>query len=254
LLPPLSFAGIIDAVTAPDRAVTARTVRERAREELTREIVAAARRQLAVEGAAALSLRAVARELGLVSSAVYRYVASRDELLTLLIIEAYDTLGGAVEGAEEAAPRGDLAARWQAACAGFRRWSLDHPHEFALVFGSPVPGYAAPQDTIGPASRVPRVLIGLLAAAADAGLVDHEAARDLPADVRRALSPVRAGVPDTIPDDLLARGLLVWTLLVGAVSFELFGHTHNVVDDEPDLRTAFFTDQMRRAAELVGLA
>ena len=56
-----------------------------------------------------------------------------------------------------------------------------------------------------------------------------------------------------LPDELLARGLLAWTLLVGAVSFELFGHTHNVVDDDPALREAFFTDQMRRAGELVGL-
>ncbi len=81
---------------------TAKGVRERARAEITSEIVRAGRDQLATDGAAALSLRAVARELGMVSSAVYRYVASRDELLTLLIIEAYDALGAAVE--EEAAP------------------------------------------------------------------------------------------------------------------------------------------------------
>jgi AcrR family transcriptional regulator len=77
-----------------------RTARERARAEITREITEAARRHLAIDGAAALSLRAIARDLGMASSAVYRYVASRDDLLTRLIIEAYDSLGAAAEKAE----------------------------------------------------------------------------------------------------------------------------------------------------------
>src|SRR5215470_9097552 len=79
-----------------------RTARERARAEITREILAAGRRHLATEGAAGLSLRAIARDLGMASSAVYRYVASRDDLLTRLIIEAYDSLGAAAEAAEAA--------------------------------------------------------------------------------------------------------------------------------------------------------
>ena len=76
---------------------TIKGARERARAEITTEITAEARRQLAVEGPTGLSLRAVARELGMVSSGIYRYVASRDELLTMLIIEAYDALGATVE-------------------------------------------------------------------------------------------------------------------------------------------------------------
>jgi AcrR family transcriptional regulator len=230
----------------------ARTARERAREQLTREIVDAARAQLAVVGATGLSLRAVARDLGMVSSAVYRYVASRDDLLTRLIIEAYDALGEAVERAEAAVPRDDLVARWQAACAGVRGWALAHPHEYALIFGSPVPGYAAPQATIEPATRVPRVLIALLVEALETGRYHLGRAAE-PADaVRKSLAPLHAQIPD-LPEDLLARGLLAWTLLVGAVSFELFGHTHNVVDDDPALREAFFADQMTRAARMVGL-
>ena len=93
------------------------TVRERrpaceprVREELTLQIIATARRHLATEGAAGLSLRAVARELGMASSAVYRYVASRDELLTLLIVDAYDALGEAVERAEAKVPRDELSS------------------------------------------------------------------------------------------------------------------------------------------------
>src|SRR5215472_7081460 len=88
-----------------------RTARERARAELTREIKQEARRQLAAHGAQGLSLRAVARELGMVSSALYRYFPSRDELLTALIIDAYDALGEAAEAASAGRPAADLPER-----------------------------------------------------------------------------------------------------------------------------------------------
>src|SRR3954470_1533173 len=133
---------------------TAKGARERARAEITAEILRAGRDQLARHGAAGLSLRAVARELGMVSSAVYRYVASRDELLTLLIVDAYDSLGEAAERAEAKVPRDDLLGRYLAICTAARRWALRSPHEFALIFGSPVPGYAAPEATVQPASRL----------------------------------------------------------------------------------------------------
>jgi AcrR family transcriptional regulator len=138
------------------------TARERARAELTREIKEEARRQVAAEGAQRLSLRAVARQLGMVSSAVYRYFPSRDSLLTALIIDAYDALGAAVESADSGQPRSDLRGRWRAICHSVRDWAVARPHEYALIYGSPVPGYRAPQDTIAPASRAGLVLGHLL--------------------------------------------------------------------------------------------
>src|ERR1700744_1305393 len=117
-----------------------RTARERVRAEITREITDVARAQLAADGAAALSLRAVARELGMVSSAVYRYFSSRDELLTALIIDGYDALGAAVEKTDAACPLDDFAARRRAATNAARDWAVAHPHENALLYGSPVPG------------------------------------------------------------------------------------------------------------------
>src|SRR5215831_19483939 len=134
-----------------------RTARERVRTELIREITEIARRQLATDGAAGLSLRAVAREMGMVSSAIYRYFPSRDDLLTTLIIDGYNAVGAAVEKAEAACPAEDYAARWLAACRAVRAWALAHPHEYALVYGSPVPGYQSPERTIGPASRAAAV-------------------------------------------------------------------------------------------------
>jgi AcrR family transcriptional regulator len=129
------------------------SIRARVRAEMTGQIKQTARRQLATEGAN-LSLRAIARELGVVSSALYRYFASRDELLTALIIDAYNAIGEASERADAAiTERLDLTRRWLAVANAWRDWALAHPAEYALIHGSPVPGYAAPADTIAPASR-----------------------------------------------------------------------------------------------------
>ncbi len=132
---------------------TAASIRARVRAEMIDEIKETARRQLATEGAN-LSLRAITRELGVVSSALYRYFASRDELLTALIIDAYNAIGEAGERADAAiTERLDLTRRWLAVANAWRDWALAHPAEYALIHGSPVPGYAAPADTIAPASR-----------------------------------------------------------------------------------------------------
>src|SRR6478735_5550022 len=148
-----------------------RTARERARAEITAEILDAARGYLATDGAPALSLRAIARDLGMASSALYRYFKSRDELLTRLIIDAYDALGAAAEVAEATVDRNDLAGRFAATCTAVRDWSLAHPNEYALIYGSPVPGYAAPADTVRPASRVTTLLLRIIVEAAAAGRV-----------------------------------------------------------------------------------
>src|SRR5262249_18072442 len=124
-----------------------RAARERVRAELIREITEIARQQLATDGAAGLSLRAVAREMGMVSSAIYRYFPSRDDLLTTLIIDGYNAVGAAVEKAEAACPPEDYADRWLAGCRAVRDWALAHPHEYALVYGSPRPRDHRPAPT-----------------------------------------------------------------------------------------------------------
>jgi AcrR family transcriptional regulator len=228
-----------------------RTARQRARAEITAEILDTAREHLAKDGAAALSLRAVARDLGMVSSAVYRYVPNRDALLTMLIIDAYDSLGAAVEKAEHAVPRAHHLERFLATCHAVRAWALSHPYEYALIYGSPVPGYAAPTDTIGPASRVPVVLI--------TNLIDLHATGRAPAStavepaVSSAIAAIREFSGGLLPDDLLLRGMAAWSGLFGAVSFELYGHLHNVVADGANARKAYFDHQMRQVAEGLGL-
>jgi AcrR family transcriptional regulator len=222
------------------------TARERARAELTAEITDLARAQLATVGAAGLSLRAVARELGMASSAMYRYFPSRDDLLTRLIIDGYDALGAAAEQADDpsSAPRD----RWLAVCRAVRRWALAHPHEYALLYGSPVPGYAAPQDTVPAATRVGVVLGRILGDAARTGALPPASG------VRnRTITPevadVLGGEHPALDDRVRARGLLAWSGVFGTVSFELFGHFVGSVTD-PD---AFFDDAMRDLAGLLGL-
>jgi AcrR family transcriptional regulator len=228
----------------------AASIRARVRAEMTEEIKAVARRHLAAEGAN-LSLRAVARELGMVSSAVYRYFPSRDELLTALIIDAYNSMGEAAEEADAAVrSRGDLLGRWLAVTNALRDWALARPHEYALLYGSPVPGYAAPQDTIGPASRPVVVLGAILTDARTAGLLsDAEPAAYLPgklrAEIRHAAELVAAGASEAV----MARALIAWTEVFGAISFDLFGRLNNVIDE----RDAWYDHQMRAMAAFIGI-
>src|SRR5215469_14625981 len=156
------------------------TARERARAELTREIKEEARRQLAAVGADALSLRAVSRSLGMVSSALYRYFPSRDDLLSALIIDPSNAIADTVDAASAATPAGSASAsatstptgslaRWTAVCRAVRSWAHANPHEYALIYGSPVPGYRAPEATIAPATRVPLAFVRVLRDALSAG-------------------------------------------------------------------------------------
>ncbi len=125
------------------------------RQDVTVRILEIARRHLAEEGAASLSLRAVTRELGMVSSAVYRYVANRDELLTLLVVDAYTDLADAVDLAVAGAARKGWQQRVVAGCLAFRAWAVADPARYALLYGSPVPGYTAPAErTTEPGTRV----------------------------------------------------------------------------------------------------
>jgi AcrR family transcriptional regulator len=226
------------------------TARARARAELTAAILQAAREQLAEVGPAGLSLRAVARQLGMASSAIYRYVASRDQLLTYLIIDAYDSLGAAAERAAAKARAGaQPGVRWLAVARAFRGWSLAHPHEHALIFGTPVPGYAAPADTIGPAMRIPALLADVLMEEAGAGRL-RPPARPLPApSLATDDTAGLVGRPSPPYEDLLERALLVWTSLIGSVSSELFGHISGAVTDE----AAFFDRCVVMAADIAGL-
>jgi AcrR family transcriptional regulator len=231
---------------SPAHGSTAHGARARARIEVTAAIKDEARRQLAADGAAKLSLRAVARELGMVSSALYRYFPSRDDLLTDLIIDAYNSLGESAEAAHGKVKGAGEAERWTAVCEAVRGWALGHPHEYALIYGSPVPGYTAPDTTVPAASRVGLLFIDIVRDAHQgAGLAEPP----LPAELRPEAERMAADLAPDLPPESVAALAAAWAQLFGLVGFELFGQFHRVVED----RDTFFRHAATRLAHGVGL-
>ncbi|WP_182359815.1 TetR/AcrR family transcriptional regulator [Tomitella gaofuii] len=237
------------------------TPRTRAREQTMRDIVRIGREHLVASGPAALSLRAVARDLGVVSSAVYRYVRNRDELLTLLVVDAYDELGDAVDSAVD--PNAAPPEQFRQLGRAVRAWALGEPARYALLYGTPVPGYEAPgEQTIAPGTRV---IVGLMAVLERAhlqrtGRVDGRVATPpaMPAEEGAGTSGhltadfarIREEFGLTLPDDALARGVLTWAALFGAVSFEVFDQYGSDTFTDPG---ALFELHLAHLAQMAGL-
>ncbi|MFW6774684.1 TetR/AcrR family transcriptional regulator [Nocardioides sp. CPCC 205120] len=216
--------------TEPGPPSAGRNARTLARAELTRAILDSARRQLAEVGPAGLSLRAVSRDLDMASSAVYRYFANRDALLTALLVHTYDDLGAAAEAADPGTGV-DPATRLTAVGRAFRTWARAHPHEYALLYGSPVPGYVAPADTVGPATRITRVLLEVVAAVPGAAERPADDSARLDDATAAAIAPVAALASRPLAPETVARALQTWATLVGQVSLELFEHLQDAVLD-----------------------
>jgi AcrR family transcriptional regulator len=188
----------------------------------------------ATVGAAELSLRAVARDLGVVSSAVYRYVASRDELLTLLVVDGYDELGDAVDAALVEVDRSDHVGRMVAIGRAVRAWGLAEPATYALLFGSPVPGYEAPaEQTTGPGTRVVVRLVEVWEDAWQAGAITVDEEAVSPRRLSRDLTRIRKQMGLTVPERLVARGLFAWAALFGCVTWEVFGQYGSATFADP---------------------
>jgi AcrR family transcriptional regulator len=204
------------------------SARERVRAELTAEITDAARRQLAEVGRAALSLRAVAREVGMVSSAVYRYFPSRDDLLTRLIIDGYDDLGAAAEAADDPSRR-PPSAGWRS--AGGPGLGLAHPHEYALLYGSPCPATGADGHRAGRLAGRRRARPHPRRGRAQAALCPTAGGERDPGLVSDDAVAVLGGEHPALDETVRVRALLAWSALYGTISFELFGHFVGSVED-----------------------
>ena len=180
--------------------------------------------QLAEVGAAGLSVREIARGLGVSSSAIYRHVADRDELLTLLIVDAYDDLAAAALSGQKAG--GAPEARLASLARGMRRWAVSNPARWALAYGSPVPGYAAPAErTTGPGTLVMSAFVGLLATGeAPADARAREVSPGLAAELAAGASELGIVGDGQRPVDaaLATAAVEAWVGLVGLVSAEIF--------------------------------
>lgn len=219
------------------------------RERMRADIKQLGRAQLASVGAAALSLRAIARELGVVSSAVYRYFPSRDLLITELIVDAYNNLGATAERSSRRDQARGPRQRFLSIARAVRKWALANPNEWALVFGSPIPGYSAPMETIQPATRVPRLLVEILRSLPSG----HTGGHQLGAAAAQAVQPLKSALAPDIQDNLIALGYFAWASIIGAVSLEAFGHNANVIDGSVKLREAYFDSTIAVLCEDLGI-
>ena len=214
------------------------TRRERVRAETTIEIKEVAVQQMAQQGAASLSLRSIAREMGMSAPALYRYFPNRDALVTALIVDAYNSLAAALRVANEGQDSGDYNGRFQAVTRAYREWALNHRAEYALIYGTPIPGYEAPrEETVMPAAGVNLVIGYLLSEAVKAGkLTIPEAYFNVSPDLQAELDALAAMVPE---EDVVSAGVLltitIFSRLHGLVWGELDEHFAPKIADSGEL-------------------
>ncbi len=221
--------------------------RQETREQIQARIVELGRQHLVDRGAGGLSLRAIARDLGMVSSAVYRYVASRDELLTLLLVDAYSDLAETVDGARDT--QGELWSDDIVAIArAVRRWAVAHPAQWALLYGSPVPGYHAPPErTVAVGTRVIGAIFDAIAAGITTGdirLTSMVVHQPMSSDFDRIRHEF--GFPGD--DAVMAKCFLFWAGVLGAISLEVFGQYGAGTLTDPE---AVFDIQLRLLVDLL---
>jgi AcrR family transcriptional regulator len=228
---------------------------------MTAEILAAARAHVGKEGAAALSLRSVARDLEMAPSALYRYFDGRDALLSALILAAYESLAAEAERAAAQAAAGTTAQtdeagngdadRFLVVPRAIRRWALTHSHEWGLIFGTPVPGYQAPEDTVEPYARIAAAMVRPVVEAQAAGRLRAEPGRRTVSDaLRDAVAPVTEGLFPDMPTGNVVVAVQAWTTLVGLISLEVFGHWRNTILVPEE----FFEATIRDLAATIGLS
>ncbi|MEV6230427.1 TetR/AcrR family transcriptional regulator [Saccharopolyspora shandongensis] len=209
-----------------------RSPRERFREQTRNEAKQVALDQLAESGPAGISVNAIAKRMGVTGPALYRYFESRDALLTDLVVDAYNDLGDAMEAAAQAHRGAEPATRFRELGARFRSWALAQPHRYLLLFGTPVPGFRAPELTIDLADRAFRPVVDAVADLAPGGLPAERTAFDRQLTAWRER---RGGSP--LPPAVLQRALLAWSRMHGLISLEVEGQFGGMlVDPEPLFR------------------
>ncbi|WAL66330.1 TetR/AcrR family transcriptional regulator [Amycolatopsis cynarae] len=225
--------------------------RDRLRAQTSAEIKAIALKLMADGGPDAISLRAIAREMGMTAGAIYSYFATRDDLVTTLIGDVYSSAVTAAESARDAVPDSDPGGRILAWAQAMREWAVANPEGFRLIYGDPVPGYRPPEDGPGKQAEL-RACSGLIALVADA----WPAARALHGDreYRWAdfdadlVAHVRADFPD-LPPAAVALTLRVWGRMHGLTALEIYGHLRALTHDPGSV----YLDEMRDLIASLGL-
>lgn len=233
------------------KATTIKDRRERLREDTLEEIKRVAWEQMAEEGPAGLSLREIAKRMGVSAPALYNYYKNRDDLITALIIEAYNMLGAAMRQASEGYAPQDYAHRLLATALAMRQWAVENREKFVLIFGTPIPGYHAPEDSTDQAARQSLSPLGqLLQEAQTTGQLKLPPEyATVPPSLAEQLSEwlKRSGAPLELP--VLRLMLVAWSMVQGLISLELYGHS-TAFTSEPG---EFYQLEMQAFLERIGL-
>jgi len=232
--------------------VQALSRRDRVRAATTQEIKQTARRILVEQGPEAVSLRAIAREMGMTAPALYRYFDSHEVLMQHVICDIFDELGDNLNAAIEAAGAGDdITAKFVAACREFRGWALSHTREFSLLFGTPLPGLSVDKDDITDESgrKFAGTFIGLYLELWQRSPFPVPAPDEIDPGLRDQLERFRDGLGADIPVGAVLTFLRCWIRLYGIVSLEVFGHLSFALDDAAPM----FDQMLRELAQLIGL-
>lgn len=216
---------------------------------MAEDIKAVARKLMSEHGTAGLTLRGIAREMGVTAPAIYHYFPRLDDLITALIVDAYTALSVALEAAAATTatvPERILAALWE-----YRAWALAHPIEFQLILGNPIPGYAAPDDITEPLAARPFMVIGgLLEELHQEGLLILPALyAAIPPSIAEHIEQWRAINGYTVSNETLYLFIVGWTRIHGIVTLELFNHIQPSVGDTD----AFYRHELRVFLTSLGL-
>ncbi|NEC31513.1 TetR/AcrR family transcriptional regulator [Streptomyces sp. SID8111] len=212
------------------------SLRQRRRAVATQEIVDAAERHIDQEGAAALSLRAVARSIGMTAQALYHYFPNRDALVTVLLAKAYEDLTDAVRAGVDAAEDEPDVPRFVVAAEAYRRWAVTHPERFQLLYGTPLRNYTAPVD--GPTTRAVRQLSAIFQRELFGGFSAERLAAAGPVPLSPALRAhleQLSADPDALPPPATALLVSAWGHMHGLVVLEVFGHTSFIGEHQADI-------------------
>ena len=225
--------------------------REKQYAATSEEIKVVARRLMAERGTAGLSLREIARVMEMTAPALYHYFPNRDALITALIADTFNALADALEQARGTAEGAPAAEQLMAVILAYRAWALEHPTDFQLIYGNPIPSYVAPREITVPAVvRGFAVFVALLTAALARGeLVPRAPYRDVPPRLAPHLAEIAARDGYAGPLLALYLGVVAWPRIHGILMLELFEHIQPVVGDID----AFFRIQMENLLEEIGM-
>lgn len=215
------------------------------------QIKAVARQQMTAHGTAGLSLRGIAREMGITAPAIYNYFPRLDDLITALIADAFTALADFMKAAESQVRSETCRVRILASCLAYREWAISHPVDFQLIYGNPIPGYVAPAEITAPLARLPfdGLVRHFLEAYQSGELIVPAEYAAIPDNITAHLVTWLPEAGYNLPDALLCLLMSTWARMHGMVMLELFEHLGLVVGDG----AAFYRYELEAFLQRLGL-